>query len=98
MLVHFYEPTLRISGSLYVTSNIFNHEISTVNLILKEWMNSDDVDVRFMGQKMKEKYDKYWGDVNKMNKLIYVAVVVDPRYKLEFIEFALGEEYGKEVG
>ncbi|WOH07736.1 hypothetical protein DCAR_0727169 [Daucus carota subsp. sativus] len=31
-----------------------------------------------------------------MNKLIYVTVVVDPRYKLEFIEFALGEEYGKE--
>ena len=36
--------------------------------------------------------------MNKMNKLIYVKVVVDPRYKLEFIEFALGEEYGKEVG
>ena len=47
---------------------------------------------------MKEKYDKYWGDVNKMNKLIYVAVVVDPRYKLEFLEFALVEEYGNEIG
>lgn len=98
MLVHFYELTLRISGSLYVTSNVFYHEISTVNYLLKEWMNSDDVDVSLMGEKMKEKYDKYWGDVNKMNKLIYVAVVVDPRYKLEFIEFALVEEYGDEIG
>lgn len=98
MFVHFYELTLRISGSLYVTSNIFYHEISTVNLLLKERMKSDDVDVRFMGERMKEKYDKYWGDVNKMNKLIYVAVVVDPRYKLEFLEFALVEEYGNEIG
>ncbi|XP_063940304.1 zinc finger BED domain-containing protein RICESLEEPER 2-like [Daucus carota subsp. sativus] len=98
ILVHFYELTIRISGSLYVTSNIFYHEISTVNYLLKDWMKSDDIDVSLMGERMKEKYDKYWGDVHKMNKLIYVAVVVDPRYKLEFIEFALGEEYGKEVG
>ncbi|WOG81885.1 hypothetical protein DCAR_0101041 [Daucus carota subsp. sativus] len=47
---------------------------------------------------MKEKYDKYWGDVNKMNKLIYVVVVVEPRYKLEFLEFALVEEYENEIG
>ncbi|WOG95631.1 hypothetical protein DCAR_0414957 [Daucus carota subsp. sativus] len=51
-----------------------------------------------MGERMKEKYDKYWGDVNKMNKLIYVAVVVDPRYKLEFLDFALVEEFGNEIG
>ena len=49
-------------------------------------------------KKMKEKYDKYWGDVNKMNKLIYVVVVVEPRYKLEFLEFALVEEYENEIG
>ena len=46
---------MRISGSLYVTSNIFYHEISTVNLISKEWMSSDDVDVRFMGEKNERK-------------------------------------------
>ena len=55
MLVHFYELTMRISGSLYVTSNIFYHEISTVNLISKEWMSSDDVDVKFMGEKNERK-------------------------------------------
>lgn len=98
ILVHFYELTLRISGSLYVTSNVFYHEISTVNCLLKEWIKSDDVELKLMGERMKDKYDKYWGDVNKMNKLIYVAVVIDTRYKLEFIEFALCEEYGKEHG
>ena len=98
MLVHFYELTVRISGSLYVTANVFYHEISTVNCLLRDWMFSDDVDVRSMGQKMKEKYDKYWGDPTKMNKLIYVAVIVDPRYKLEFVDFALCEEHGNELG
>ncbi|KAG8635518.1 hypothetical protein MANES_16G038752v8 [Manihot esculenta] len=54
-LGHFYELTLRISGSRYVTYNIFFDE----------------------------------GDPDKMNKIIYIAVVVDPRYKLEFMHFAL---------
>ncbi|XP_074347010.1 zinc finger BED domain-containing protein RICESLEEPER 2-like [Apium graveolens] len=98
ILVHFYELTLRIFGSLYIISNIFYHQISNVNCLLKEWISNDDVEVQMMGKRMKEKYDKYWGDVHKMNKLIYVAIVVDPRYKLEFIEFALCEEYGKYVG
>ncbi|KAF2303011.1 hypothetical protein GH714_012626 [Hevea brasiliensis] len=33
-----------------------------------------------------------------MNKIVYIAVVVDPRYKLEFMEFALSTVYGKEKG
>ncbi|XP_074351626.1 zinc finger BED domain-containing protein RICESLEEPER 2-like [Apium graveolens] len=59
ILVHFYELTLRISGSLYVTSNIFYHEISKVNYLLKDWMKSDDNKVKSMGERMKDKYDKY---------------------------------------
>ncbi|XP_074323343.1 zinc finger BED domain-containing protein RICESLEEPER 2-like [Apium graveolens] len=98
ILVHFYELTLRILGFLYVTSNIFYHEISTINYLLKDWMKSDDNEVKSMGERMKDKYDNYWGNVHKMNKLIYVAIVVDPRYKLEYLEFALREEYGLDVG
>ena len=62
MIVHFYKLTIRISGSLYVTSNVFYHEISTVNFLLKEWMKNDDVEVKLMRERMKEKYDKYWGN------------------------------------
>lgn len=49
------------------------------NYLLKEWMKTDDVDVRSMSEKMKDTYDKYWGDINKINKLIYMVVVVHPR-------------------
>lgn len=97
-LGHFYELTLRISGSRYVISNIFFDEISSVDCLLQEWKSSNDLELSCMGEKMKLKFDKYWGDPDKMNKIIYIAVVVDPRYKLEFMHFALSTVYGKEKG
>ncbi|KAF2292745.1 hypothetical protein GH714_027826 [Hevea brasiliensis] len=96
LLGHFYDLTLRISGSRYVTSNIFFNEISSVDCLLQEWQGSNDVELACMGDRMKVKFDKYWGDPDKMTKIIYIAVVVDPRYKLEFMEFALSIVYGKE--
>ncbi|XP_058003896.1 zinc finger BED domain-containing protein RICESLEEPER 2-like [Hevea brasiliensis] len=97
-LGHFYDLTLRISGSRYVTSNIFFNEISSVDCLLQEWQGSNDIELACMGDRMKVKFDKYWGDPDKMNKIIYIAVVVDPRYKLEFMEFALSVMYEKEKG
>ncbi|XP_021631852.1 zinc finger BED domain-containing protein RICESLEEPER 2-like [Manihot esculenta] len=63
-LGHFYELTLRISGSRYIISNIFFDEISSVDCLLQEWK----------------------------------SMVVDPRYQLEFMHFALLTVYGKEKG
>ncbi|XP_021600741.1 zinc finger BED domain-containing protein RICESLEEPER 2-like [Manihot esculenta] len=63
-----------------------------------EWKSSNNLELSCMGEKMKLKFDKYWGDPDKMNKIIYIIVVVDPRYKLEFMHFALSTVYGKEKG
>ncbi|KAF2294186.1 hypothetical protein GH714_008074 [Hevea brasiliensis] len=71
LLGHFYDLTLRISGSRYVTSNIFFNEISSVDCLLQEWQGSNDIEL---------------------------ALAVDPRYKLEFMEFTLSTVYGKEKG
>ncbi|CAI0539675.1 unnamed protein product [Linum tenue] len=49
-----------------------------------------------MATKMKQKYDKYWGAVDKMNKLLYIAAVLDPRLKLQFIGFTLKWMYDDE--
>ncbi|KAF2288599.1 hypothetical protein GH714_009032 [Hevea brasiliensis] len=40
MLSHFYELTLRISGSRYVTSNMFFGEISDLAFILNQWVDN----------------------------------------------------------
>ena len=33
------------------------------------------------------KYDKYCGSIEKINKLVFLAVVLDPRYKLDYVGF-----------
>ena len=33
-----------------------------------------------MAQRMKLKYDKYWKSVDRINLMLFVAVMVDPRY------------------
>ncbi|OAY60648.2 hypothetical protein MANES_01G057350v8 [Manihot esculenta] len=98
MLAHFYELTLRISGSRYVTSNLFFSEVSDLAFILNQWISSNNLDMKSIGERMRVKFDKYWGDVNEMNKIIYFAVVLDPRDKFEFIEYSFSQMYGKEKG
>ena len=36
---------------------------------------------------MKLKYDKYRGSVDRINPILFVAVVVDHRYKLKYVKF-----------
>ncbi|KAL0349937.1 UNVERIFIED_CONTAM: putative AC transposase [Sesamum radiatum] len=92
-LEHFYKLTLSISDSLYVTSNNIYHQICAVDLLLKQWLESDDFELCEMSKRMKQKFDKYWGSIEKMNMVIYYAVILDPRYKLEYIEFSFDTLY-----
>ncbi|CAH9081360.1 unnamed protein product [Cuscuta europaea] len=98
ILKHFYEMTLRISGSLYVTSNTFFSEISDLFLVLKDMVASPTASVGAMGSTMKSKLDKYWGDPEKMNYLIFYANVLDPREKFEYMPFQLNALYGDKKG
>ncbi|XP_058784740.1 zinc finger BED domain-containing protein RICESLEEPER 2-like [Vicia villosa] len=47
-----------------------------------------------VGGDMMEKYNKYWGSVDKLNKMIYFGIILDPRYKLRFIEWTFKDMYG----
>lgn len=98
VLLVFYELTLRISAPFHLTSNVAYHEIDTTGLLLREWTKSSNKDVKAIGDKMQLIYDKYWGNLEEMNKLIFVAIVVDPRYKLKFLQYAFADEYGDEKG
>ncbi|XP_077251846.1 zinc finger BED domain-containing protein RICESLEEPER 2-like [Tasmannia lanceolata] len=98
LLQNFYELTIRVSGSLYVTSNTLFPEIVEVEYLLQEWLQSEDFNLVMMARRMKDKFNKYWGDIEKMNKLIYIAVVLDPQHKMEFVKFALIGMYGEGKG
>ncbi|XP_050220889.1 zinc finger BED domain-containing protein RICESLEEPER 2-like [Mercurialis annua] len=56
-LSYFYITTLRISGSLYVTSNMHFLEICDLSIMLDEMIVSEDVEIKHMGKKMREKFN-----------------------------------------
>ncbi|KAH0689722.1 hypothetical protein KY289_017080 [Solanum tuberosum] len=60
-LEKFYELTLKVSGSRYVTCNVHFEDICELDAYLKVCMTSDDVDLSKMASGMKEKFKKYWG-------------------------------------
>ena len=39
-----------------------------------------------------------WGDFEKMNRLLFVAVILDPRYKLVAFDFWCRKNLSHEVG
>lgn len=50
---------------------------------MEEVKNQHDV-IGSMAIKMKEKFDKYW---DAYSMVLSFAVILDPRYKLQFVEF-----------
>ncbi|XP_031108518.1 zinc finger BED domain-containing protein RICESLEEPER 2-like [Ipomoea triloba] len=97
LLKCFYDMTIRISGSLYVTSNTFFSEISDLFCILKSMVEADGA-VKLMGANMKAKFEKYWGDIDKMNYMIFFANILDPRDKLEYMPTQINHMYGEVKG
>ncbi|KAL7132191.1 hypothetical protein ABFS83_12G055500 [Erythranthe nasuta] len=55
---------------------------------------NEDVIAEKMAIKMKEKYEKYWKNMKNMNNLLYIAVVLDPSCKLEFVDYWFKQIYG----
>ncbi|XP_060216705.1 zinc finger BED domain-containing protein RICESLEEPER 2-like [Lycium barbarum] len=87
-----------IAGSLYVTSNGHFEDIVELHNHLRECMEDDDLFLAKMGEKMIEKFVKYWGAPEKMNKVIFIASILDPRNKLEYVGAALEDMFGDEKG
>ena len=92
-LEHFYDLTLQSSGSLYVTSNVVVHDLSDILVLMKEWKNGVDLRLGCMAMRMRKKYAKYWGNVERMNFTIFFAIVLDPRYKFKFLEWLIKRMY-----
>lgn len=43
-------------------------------------MQGNDKLLSKIAKSMKEKFDKYWGRVENINKILLIAIVLDPRY------------------
>ncbi|XP_028068326.1 zinc finger BED domain-containing protein RICESLEEPER 1-like [Camellia sinensis] len=93
----FYNATKRFSGSLFVTSNTFYTEIFVIENMIGQLIKDNDPILSSMAKKMKEKFDKYWANGEKINLLLYVAIVLNPRRKMTYLQFYFSTIFGGDV-
>ncbi|CAK8565346.1 unnamed protein product [Lathyrus sativus] len=82
----FYDATVHISGSSYLTSNIYMFEVLGIGNSIADMCASEDEHLLSAAQKMKKKYDKYWGSHEKLNMILLIALVFDPRRKIKLVD------------
>ncbi|XP_042980140.1 zinc finger BED domain-containing protein RICESLEEPER 2-like [Carya illinoinensis] len=83
----FYDVTLQISRSTNANSNFFIKEVAKLYRHLNKFSQSVDKKLAIMSERMLLKYNNYWGDFEKVNKILFIATMLDPRSKLEVLEF-----------
>lgn len=94
----FEKVTTRLSASLHVTSAIVFHDIMLMLAKLDEIALADDPILSSMASFMKLKFQKYWEEEGNLNYLLFIAVILDPRYKLKYLTFCLEILYGSDKG
>lgn len=90
----FTKVTNIISGSDYPTSNLFLNEVRQVKVLLDKKSQEEDDFIRVMTRRMKEKFEKYWGECNL---LMAIASVLDPRGKMRIIHFSFTQMYSEQA-
>ncbi|XP_028787200.1 zinc finger BED domain-containing protein RICESLEEPER 1-like [Neltuma alba] len=84
----FYTKTLKFSGSNFVTTSTCFQHIVAIQTHLHRSAASEYSLLSDMARRMQTKYDKYWGKAEKMNPLLIIAVILDPRFKMTYIKIA----------
>ena len=84
----FYDATMIISGTSYPTSNLYFHEMWKIKHTLQK--EASNPDLGLMVDAMKEKFNKYW---LSPYKTLAIPVILDPRFKLKYVEFRLNQSF-----
>ncbi|KAJ4769470.1 Zinc finger BED domain-containing protein DAYSLEEPER [Rhynchospora pubera] len=84
----FYEATLKLSGTKYPTLNLFFSEFCEVFLTIKRMASNEYPFIVNMGTQMHAKFNKYW---SMGNSLLAIACVLDPRCKLDVVQYYMEE-------
>nr|KYP54465.1 Putative AC transposase [Cajanus cajan] len=86
----FNDITEIISGSKYPTANIFFPKICEIKLVIDEWVKSPNQIIHNMEEQMLNKFKSYWSVIHD---IIGVASVLDPRYKMDLLEYYFDKLY-----
>jgi hypothetical protein len=97
----FYEATLKFSSSTHVTSNSYFIQLFINIKTLSDGCMSSNPSLSEVSWDMKKKYKNYWGTMDKIKLLLYVAHVLNPRTKFKVLQYYLvkcsGLEWEKKI-
>ncbi|KAG7532991.1 HAT C-terminal dimerization domain [Arabidopsis thaliana x Arabidopsis arenosa] len=68
-------------------------EIFGVGWMIIKMMTMEDEHKKDMATRMKLKFYKYWGNFDNTNMLIYIAAVLDPRFKMRWVKWMIQGTY-----
>ncbi|XP_072081116.1 zinc finger BED domain-containing protein RICESLEEPER 2-like [Arachis hypogaea] len=63
----FSDATIRVSGTLYVTSDMSMKEVFAIGRFIRHSCDSVDFSTMSMAKRMRVKYEKYWGNPDSVN-------------------------------
>ncbi|XP_056694956.1 zinc finger BED domain-containing protein RICESLEEPER 2-like [Spinacia oleracea] len=94
----FYDVTNTFSASKHPTSNLYFDGVWRIHKKLIDVKNGPLSSLSSMVKPMKDKFDKYWFDYSLV---LSCAAVLDPRFKLDRVEYCyeklFGEVYAKKM-
>ena len=82
MDINFNIVTNIISGSKYLTANVFLPHLVKIKIHIERNITNANSLICQMVTPMQSKFDKYWADIGEMHCL---ASILDPRYKMSLL-------------
>jgi hypothetical protein len=93
-LENFADATKVFSMHKFPTAHRYLEEIWGIRELLVDEKYTTDDFLKNLCKDMKDKFDKYW---DQPNKVLLVASLLDPRYKIALLKFCCTEAYSEEV-
>ncbi|KAI8546764.1 hypothetical protein RHMOL_Rhmol07G0144700 [Rhododendron molle] len=90
----FFHITTLFSRSYYPIANLYFHSVWRIQVRILKELECEDQVIQAMAKVMKEKFHKYWGCYRVV---LSFAIILDPRYKLQLVEFCYERLYGNDA-
>ncbi|XP_057760442.1 zinc finger BED domain-containing protein RICESLEEPER 2-like [Arachis stenosperma] len=79
----FSDATIHVSGTLCVTSDMYMKEVFAIGGFIHHSCDSIDFSTMSMVERMRVKYEKYWGNPDSVNMLLLIAIILNLMQKIK---------------
>ncbi|KAL1538519.1 hypothetical protein AAHA92_27259 [Salvia divinorum] len=94
----FHQLIRLVSDAKNATAHLFVKGMCSIFSVIKRLERHEDDANRILATKMKTRLGKYWSEETelnpKMNKILYIAALLDPRQKMKHVQLCLKTVYG----